>query len=134
MATTTLAAQTRGVQAYQAVNVQSRSPLELVAMLADGTLRFLQQARDAEARGDTASRAAGISRTLAIIGELQSTLNMEEGGQMAADLERLYAYMSGRLLDVTIKRDLGAIDEVHKLMALLRDGWAQAAEAARGIE
>lgn len=134
MATTTLAAQTRGVQAYQAVNVQSRSPLELVLMLADGSLRFLQQAREAGARGDIAARASGISRTLAIIGELQSTLNMEEGGQVAFELERLYSYMSKRLLDVTLKRDLGAIDEVHKLMALLRDGWAQASEAARGLE
>ncbi len=134
MATTTLAAQTRGLQAYQAVNVQSRSPLELVLMLADGALRFLHQAREAGARGDIAARAAGISRTLAIIGELQSTLNMEEGGQVASELERLYTYMSGRLLDVTLKRDLGAIDEVHKLMALLRDGWAQASEAARGLE
>ncbi len=134
MATTTLAAQTRGLQAYQAVNVQSRSPLELVVMLADGTLRFLQQARDAETRGDIAGRAAGISRTLAIIGELQSTLNMDEGGPVASELERLYSYMSNRLLDVTLKRDVGAIDEVHKLMALLRDGWARAAEAARGIE
>jgi flagellar protein FliS len=134
MATTTLAAQTRGLQAYQAVNVQSRSPLELVLMLADGALRFLHQAREAGARGDITSRAAGISRTLAIIGELQSTLNMEEGGTVASELERLYSYMSGRLLDVTLKRDMAAIDEVHKLMALLRDGWAQASEAARGIE
>jgi flagellar protein FliS len=131
MATTTLATTGRGVQAYQAVHVQSRSPLELVVMLFDGALRFLQQARDAQARGDVRTRAHGVSRALAIVGELQNTLNMDEGGALATELERLYLYMSGRLLDVTLKRDATALDEVHKLMALLRDGWAQASEAAR---
>ena len=83
MATTTLATTGRGVQAYQAVHVQSRSPLEPVVMLFAGALRFLQQARDAQARGDVRTRAHGVSRALAIVGELQNTLNMDEGGALA---------------------------------------------------
>ncbi len=119
----------QGAHAYLAVDAQSRSPLELVVMLYDGALRFVQQARDAEDRGDVRARAAAISRTLAIIGELQSTLNMEEGKEIAAELDRLYHYITRRLVDVTVKREIAALDEVQKLLSTLRDGWVQAASA-----
>ena len=46
---------------------------------------------------------------------------------VAAELDRLYSYISGRLLDVTVKRDATAIDETYKLMSTLREAWAQAA-------
>ena len=42
----------RGAQAYYQTQIQSRSPLELVVMLYDGALRFLQQSIDAMQRGE----------------------------------------------------------------------------------
>ena len=120
----------RAAQAYRRVETESRSPLEIVVMLYDGALRFLVEAREAHLRGDLRGRASAVSRTLAILSELQNTLDLEQGGQVAEQLDNLYIYLTSRLLDVTLKQDVGAIDEVHKLLTPIRDAWDQIASPA----
>ena len=117
----------RGVDAYRRTEAQSASPLQLVVMLYDGALRFLNEARGAQAAGDLRRRAKALHRVTAIIAECHSTLDLERGGAVASELDRLYSYISARLLDITVKRDKTAIDEVHKLLSSLREAWAQAA-------
>ena len=94
-------------------------------MLYDGAVRFVNEARVAHARNDLIARAAAISKALAIIGELQNTLDMEKGGEVAEQLDNLYTYINSRLVDVTLKKDITACDEVHKLLTTLRDAWSQ---------
>jgi flagellar protein FliS len=114
----------RGAAAYRRIEAESRSPLELVVMLYDGALRFVGEAKQAHARGDVLARGHAISRCLAIIAELQSTLNVEQGGAIAEELDRLYTYVNTRLLDVSARHDVAALDEVHGLLGTIRDGWA----------
>jgi flagellar protein FliS len=118
---------TRGVDAYRRTEAQSASPMQLVVMLYDGAVRFLSEARAADARGDLRARAQALSRVSAIVAECHGTLDLERGGDVAQELDRLYSYISARLLDVTVKRDAAAIAEVYKLMSTLRDAWAEAA-------
>ena len=81
--------QTRGAVAYQHTSVQSSSPLELVVLLYDGALRHLVAAKDATLRNDLIARREAFSKVMAIITELQSTLNIEQGGQVAASLDEI---------------------------------------------
>ena len=118
---------TRGADAYRRTSVQSSSPLQLVVMLYDGAIRFVLEAREAIARNDVRARTTAVSRALSIVAELQNTLNVGEGGDIARELDRLYAYINTRLFDVTAKGDDEAAHEVHKLLTTLRDGWAQIA-------
>ncbi len=113
----------RGLDSYRQTHVQSRTPLELVVMLYDGALQFLAAARDAIERRDIPARRDAISRTLAVVSELQSTLNIEEGGPVAASLDDLYRYANRRLLDAAMRNDVKAIDEVRKVFEVLRDAW-----------
>ena len=117
----------RGAEAYRRVEAESRSPMELVVMLYDGAVRFLAAAREAHGRRDLIARGNALSRALAIIAELQSTLNLKEGGAIAAELDRLYSYITWRLMDVNVKQDGTALDEAHKLLSTLSDAWAQTA-------
>jgi flagellar protein FliS len=64
---------------------------------------------------------------LAIIGELQNTLNVQQGGPVAEELDRLYSYLTTRLVDVSAKNDGAALDEVCRLLTTLREAWAGAA-------
>ena len=115
----------RGALAYRTVDAQSRSPIELVVMLYDGAIRFLGDAREAHERNDHRGRATGVSKAMAIVGELRSTLNVDEGSSLALELDRLYDYMFTRLLEVTTKRDLSGIEEVQRLLITVREGWVQ---------
>jgi flagellar protein FliS len=125
-------AASRAAEAYRRVESESRSPLELVVMLYDGALRFIAEAREAHLRGDLRARGHAVSRALAIVAQLQSTLNLEQGGTIASDLDNLYDYVNARLVDVTLRHDVTACDELQSLLGTLREGWAQAAAQPQG--
>jgi flagellar protein FliS len=122
----------RGAQAYVQTHVTSRSPLELVVMLYEGLGRFVGEARAAIDRGDLTGKREAVSRALAILSELQSTLNMSEGGELATSLDGLYAYMNGRLLDGSMKNDVAPFDETVKLVDTLRQAWSEIASRPQG--
>ncbi len=117
----------RAAQHYMQTQVRSSSPLELVVMLYDGVLRHTAAAIDAMARKDIRSRRDAMSKSLAIISELQSTLNMQQGGDVAVQLDRLYTWMTESLVDATVKQDPQRIHDVRRVLETLRDGWQQIA-------
>jgi flagellar protein FliS len=129
----------RAASAYRQTEVQSRTPVELVVLLYDGAITFATNARTALERHDVPGKTGAISRVLAIISELQSTLDLERGGAVAESLDRLYSYINTRLVDASFKRDAKALDEVIGLLTPLRDAWsavgsgtaAQGAQVAR---
>ncbi len=120
----------RAAQAYHQTHVQSQSPLELVVLLYDGALRYMQMASDAIRRDDLVAKREGMSRSVAFISELQNTLNLDEGGQIAQSLDALYAYIAGRLIDANVRRDPAPVDEAIRLLKPLRDAWAQLATSS----
>jgi len=117
----------RAAQHYMQTQVRSSSPLELVVMLYDGILRNTAAAIDAMARKDIRARRDAISKSLAIISELQSTLNMDQGGDVAVQLDRLYTWMTQSLIDATVKQDPKPIHDVRRIVESLRDAWQQIA-------
>ena len=115
----------KGLAAYRSVEVQSRTPLELVVMLYDGALRFLASDREAIERRDIRARHEAFSRLLAIISELQSTLDIDGGGQVAVQLDELYGFMNRRILASAMENSTAPLDEVKPLLEMLRDAWQQ---------
>ena len=73
---------------------------------------------------------SALSKALGIVGELRNTLNLDEGAELALELDRLYDYMMTRLLDLTTKRDASGLEEVQRLMVTLREGWVQLSASA----
>jgi flagellar protein FliS len=114
----------RGLSTYKQTQVQSRTPLELVVMLYDGALLSIRIARHAIERRDIAARREALQRALAIISELQSTLNMEQGGSIAQSLDDLYSYATARLIQSAVDNAVGPLDDVVRLLEPLRDTWA----------
>ena len=120
----------RGLTTYRQTQVQSRTPLELVVMLYDGALKFLHQAREAIERGDIAGRRDASSRAITIISELQSTLNMEQGGEIAQRLDELYIYVNGRIIAAAADNSVGPIDDATRVLNVLRESWVAIAAPA----
>jgi flagellar protein FliS len=74
---------------------------------------------------DTAGKGVYIGKVTAIVGELTSSLNMEEGGEIARNLRRLYDFVLDRLLSANLKNDMKALDEAEKVLETLRQGWKE---------
>jgi flagellar protein FliS len=124
---TTLGARAR--DSYRQTELQSRTPLELVVMLYDGALRFALQARDAVERRDIPARREAIARVLAIVSELQSTLDVERGGELAASLDRLYAFVVDRLMTASFQQNPALLDDAVAVLTTLREGWTTIASS-----
>ena len=124
------AAMARAARTYYQTHVQSQSPVELVVLLYDGMLRFMRAAAEAIERNDLPAKGAALSRALAVVGELQSSLNTEQGQEVAAGLDNLYTYVTGRLTDANIKNDSTPVHESIRLMTPLREAWATIASPA----
>ena len=115
---------------YQQVEVNTSNNLKLVMMLYDGAIRFLGEARLAILNKDVRGKAIALDRALAIIGELQSTLRLDEGGNIATSLNGLYTYMNESLLDASAKMDARPVDHVIKLLRTLNSAWTEVARKA----
>jgi flagellar secretion chaperone FliS len=94
---------TRGIDTYRRTEAQSATPMQLVVMLYDGALRFLTEAKGAQAVGELPRRSHALRKADAIVAECHSRLDLERGGELAAELDRLYSYISARLLDITVR-------------------------------
>jgi flagellar protein FliS len=112
---------------YLEVEVRTANPLQLIVMLYDGAVKYLQEAREHLRRGDIEGRTRSINRALAIVSELQATLNFEEGGPVARSLESLYAYMKGRLIAANLGQEDKALSEVISLLSTLKSAWQELA-------
>ena len=112
---------------YRQIEVNGSNRLQLVVMLYDGAIRFLGEAKVCLAKNDTRGRNKAVNRALAILGELQSTLRIDEGGEIAQSLDKLYNYMTRRILDSNLKGIPNGFDESIHLLRILNSAWTQIA-------
>jgi flagellar protein FliS len=116
-------------QSYSRVATQTASPGQLVLMLYDGALRFLERARAGFDHDDPKERNEainnGILRAQTIFMELDRSLNMDQGGQVAATLRSLYDYFDRRLQESNVAKSPEGIIEVIQRVTVLRDAWIE---------
>ena len=112
-----------GTTAYLARELSAASPAKRVAMLIDRAIGSLGEASQAIERGDIQARWTANQRASAIIETLWRTLDLEKGGEIAANLNRLYNFMLNRLTQVDLKNDPEPAREVMTLLEPLRRSW-----------
>ena len=115
----------RAAHAYLQTQVTTTSPGDVLILLYDGAIKFLNRAKEGLAANDMAAKGIAISKTLDIINELDSTLNLDKGGELAANLHNLYFFCNSRLVMANLKKDVKMIDEVIKILAGLRSAYAE---------
>ena len=114
---------------YQQVGVESQlvgaTPHHLVAMLFEGFMEALAQARGAMQSGDMAVKGTAIGRAVRIVEEgLRAGLDLKAGGSLAQDLTDLYTYVTMRLTLGNLRNDEKALTECQRLMQPLQEAWA----------
>ncbi len=114
--------------AYQKTDITTApDPLRLVVLLYEGILRHIGRAILSVENKNIEARVNHINRALAMIAELQATLNHEKGGEIAANLDRLYTYWRRRLVEANVNSDAAPLEEIKHLVTELWSAWDQAA-------
>lgn len=118
------------INAYATVGVQtgamSASPHKLISMLYDGARSAIARAKFCLELEDVQGRGNAISKAIDIIDNgLRAVLDHDSGGEIAANLEALYDYMTRRLLLANLRSDATLLAEVDALLENLATAWAQ---------
>jgi flagellar secretion chaperone FliS len=116
------------VNAYQSVQVDAAvlggTPHDLIAKLLSKAIDSTQQAKQFMLAKDIDGKAQQIKIAMAIIADgLRVSLNMEEGGELAGNLDRLYDYMLRQLLKAHAENNPAVLDEVASLLREIKSGW-----------
>jgi|SaaInlStandDraft_3_1057020.scaffolds.fasta_scaffold167643_1 flagellar secretion chaperone FliS len=117
---------------YKRKQIESSSPGKLIVMLYEKAIEHLDNAEEA-INGKNLDRIESFHNSVItcqnIITELTVSLDIENGGDVANNLFRLYDFMNYRLVDSNIRKDTKALDEVRGLLKTLKSGWEQVQDA-----
>ncbi len=108
---------------HAAGSVTDASPHRLIQMLMQETMNCLKKAEGFLEYGNIPGRTHNINRAVEMISYLRDCLNINEGGEIAANLDKLYGYMLRRLFEANSYQDKVALEEVSSLMATVKEGW-----------
>jgi len=114
------------IKDYQENAISQADGVRLVQMMYDGALKFLRLAREAVERPDYEETHKNVLRAYAIISELMATLNFEDGGEIARNLEVGYDYLLHLLREAEIHKRPDELDEAISILEPLAESWREA--------
>ena len=112
---------------YTKINVQTgvedASPHRLIQMLFDGALSRIATAKGCIKLNQIEKKGENIGSAISILGGLRDSLDHEVGGEMADNLDKLYEYMTHRLMHANQSNDEAALVEVQALLMEIKTAW-----------
>jgi flagellar protein FliS len=121
---------TRSAAAYKRASIEASvdmaDPHQLVNLLFEALQRAIGAAKLCMMAGDVPGKCKQIGNAISILEEgLRAPLDLEKGGEIAANLNSLYEYCSTRLVLANARNDLSILEEVGRLIEPVASGWKQ---------
>ena len=110
---------------YQKMQVTTVDRLKLVVMLYEGAISYLKTATQYLEKNDLANKGMYIAKAQDIIDELNNSLNMNEGGEIAVNLRKIYNFLYFYLVKANLSKNKKMIDEVINILSSLKEAWEQ---------
>ncbi|GLQ48884.1 flagellar export chaperone FliS [Dyella flava] len=104
-------------------SVEGADRHQLIAMLLDGLVDRIHQARGHIIHKDIPAKGHAFAKAIGIINELRRSLNHSIEPTLTGRLDALYDYISRRLIHAQLRDDLRALDESERLIAPIREAW-----------
>jgi len=114
----------RAALAYRSSHAATASPGQLVVMLYEGAVRFLDEAAGAYRAGDVEAAGRAVTRAERVLLELMGSLDLRY--EIAHRLLGLYRFMFERLADARRRRDPAELERVRGWLVELKEAWQQA--------
>ena len=115
-------------------DVLGADPHRLIVLLFNGAEAALIRAQSCFTMKDTFGKSQALLKAIEIINDgLSASLNVEAGGELAANLRALYDYMVNRLIYANIYMDPTAVSEVQKLLGEIASAWREISPKSTGL-
>jgi flagellar secretion chaperone FliS len=110
---------------YREANVRGASPVKLVICLYEQAIEDLRRAVIALEKGDIEGRTRGINHALMVISQLQGTLDMERGGEVARNLDKFYNIVRAGLAEAQLKQSARILEQQISQFVLIYEAWLE---------
>jgi flagellar protein FliS len=110
---------------YRKRAVEGASPVGLVVLLYGGAITSLMRAISAIESNNIEKRVIELNKVLAILAELEGTLDFEKGGAVAEQLKKYYVVLRSQVLEASIKNSKSILEELIKNMTGIKEAWQQ---------
>ncbi|CDI49855.1 flagellar export chaperone FliS [Clostridium tetani] len=118
---------------YKTNSVNYASKEQLLLMVLDGAVKFSKIAKQGIEEKNIIKAHENIIKTQNIFYELMATLDVEQGGQWAENLMRIYDFIIQKLLEANIKKDVKIMNEIIPIIEDIRDTWHEAYKISKGV-
>ncbi|WP_400243415.1 flagellar export chaperone FliS [Niallia sp. JL1B1071] len=102
--------------------IYQKSPQEITALLYEACLNNLDEAIENIANKDYILANVKLKKANDIVWRLGAGINYE-AGIIADQLDMLYNYIAGKLIDANLKKDISIIQEVKSIIEELLSAW-----------
>jgi flagellar protein FliS len=110
---------------YREAAVRGASPVRLVICLYEQAIEDLRRAVIALEKGDIEARTRGINHALMVIAQLQGSLDMERGGDVARNLDGFYRLVRAGLIDAQVKQSTRILEQQISQLAIVHEAWLE---------
>lgn len=113
----------QNVASYQTTDTLGKSSVDLVIKVYDGAIEAFRSARNHYENKSLQEGSEQIENARRFVTHLYTTLDPEQGGEIAENLAKLYAYIISRSFVIQGTKDFSEIDDSINVLSNLRSGW-----------
>jgi flagellar secretion chaperone FliS len=117
---------------YRENAIRGASRVGLVVLLYEQMIEDLRQAIDALDEKQIELRTRHINHAIVVIGHLQGTLNLAQGGKVARHLDAYYNFLRTRLVEAQAHSSKEILREQIETLLGLRAAWIEVDRAESG--
>jgi flagellar secretion chaperone FliS len=111
---------------YREAAVQGASPLRLVVLLYEQAIEDLRRALAAQHKGEVEVRTREINHAILVIGHLQASLDLTQGGEVATNLRNFYAMVRAGLVEAQCRQSESLLEREITHLLTVHDAWCRA--------
>jgi flagellar protein FliS len=110
---------------YRQSSIAGASSIGLMIILFDTLVGDLRRASVAIHKSDIDARCKELNHAALVVAQLETWVDLENGGESAVTLSRFYAYLRAKMLEASIKKDASEIDKQIEMILHVRSSWQQ---------
>lgn len=120
-----------GFGAYKKTSIHTASKEQILLMLYQSAIKNCKKGIEAIENKDIAKKGEFIGKLQDIVIELNNSLDMEIGGDVAKELSSLYDYLLFASTQANMKIDKVPLESCLEILKTLYDGWNTAIKSLK---
>ena len=110
---------------YRKSSIEGASTIGLMIVLFDTLAGDLRRAAASLRKNDIESRTRELNHAALVISQLESWLDLENGGESALTLSRFYAYLRAKMMEAAGTKSATLLETQIEMILHVRSAWQQ---------